>query len=403
MAYSFLWNPLLHHSPNWLTPPDLWSTYRAAQYVIWGGEGQIYNNPAPFQTFPGIAIVLAPIAKLAGLWHLSEGFPVALARPTAWWLLDPVQLALGATLLFPLDSIARRLAVPSRRRISLLALEAALIWPSVVLWGHPEDAVGLTFALYGVIAVADRRWLRFAGLFALATVMQPLVLLVLPMCLAYVPLKRWLETGTIIVLPTVVTLIAPLTQEWGATSRLLLRQPNYFANNHPTPWAAIAPVIEPARTKLVDILKYVGSPHGHHHAAEVVTKVHTLPVVAAGPGRIVAIVIACALGVAVKRLSPTWPQIVWTAALALSLRCVFEPVMVPYYLLPGLALALLVASSLNTVRFWVVAVTVAACTLLSYRHVGEWQYYATMVATLVLALVASWPGQRTPRFEPSSH
>ena len=403
MAFSFLWNPLLHHSPNWLTPPDLWSTYRAAQYVIWGGEGQIYNNPAPFQTFPGIAIMLAPIAKLAGLWHLSEGFPVALPRPSAWWLLDPVQLALGATLLFPLDSIARRLDVPTRRRIPLLALEAALIWPSVVLWGHPEDAVSLTFALYGVIALAERRWLRFASFFALATVMQPLVLLILPMCLAYVPLKRWLLTGTVIVLPTVVTLIAPLAQEWSATSRLLLRQPNYFANNHPTPWAAIAPVIDPARTKLVDILKYVGSPHGRHHAEEVVMKVHTLPVVAAGPGRIVAIVIACALGVAIKRLSPTWPQMVWAAALALSLRCVFEPVMVPYYLLPGLALALLVASRLNPVRFWVAAVAAVVCTLLSYRHVSEWQYYVTMVTPLALTLIAAWPGQRTLEFATSSN
>ena len=402
MGYSFLWNPIFYHSPNWLTPPDLWRTYRAAQYVIWGGEGQIYNNPAAFQTFPGIAIVLSPIAKLAGMWHLSEGFPVALARPSAWWLLDPVQLSLGALLLFPLDAIARRLAVPSRRRIPLLALEAALIWPSVVFWGHPEDALGLTFALYGVIAVADRRWLRFAGFFALATVMQPLVLLILPICLAYIPLTRWPQAATVIVLPTFVTLIAPLVQEWSATSKLLLRQPNYFANNHPTPWAAIAPVIAPPRTEKLKVLNYVGSPHGHHHVVMIDMKVHSMPVVAAGPGRIVAIVIACALGFAIKRITPTWPQLLWAVALALLLRCIFEPVMVPYYLLPGLALVLLTASQLNTLRFCVVAATVAMCTLLSYRHVSEWQYYVTMVTTIGVALVAAWPGRRDPRFEPSS-
>ncbi|MBU6516045.1 MAG: hypothetical protein KGQ78_09140 [Acidobacteria bacterium] len=161
-------------------------------------------------------------------------------------------------------------------------------------------------------------------------------------------------------------------------------------------------MINPSRTKLVDVLKYVGSPHGHHHAVEVVKRVHTLPVVAAGPGRIVAIVIACALGFAIKRLTPTWPQLLWAVALALLLRCIFEPVMVPYYLLPGLALVLLTASQLNTLRFCVVAATVAMCTLLSYRHVSEWQYYVTMVTTLGVALMAAWPGRRDPRFEPSS-
>lgn len=404
MAFSLWWNPLFYHSPNWVTPADLWNTYRASQYVIWGGEGQIYNNPAAFQTFPGIAILLAPVAKVAGAMHLSESFAVSLPRPSTWWILGPVQLSLGATLLFPLDRWARRLEVPTRRRLGLLALEAALIWPSVALWGHPEDALSLALALYGLLAVLDQRLLRFAVFFALATVVQPLVLLVLPLCLAYVPLRRWPAVAGVVALPSVATLLAPLIQEWGPTSRLLLRQPNYFANNHPTPWASWAPVIDPRHTALVNSLKYVRLPNGHHRAIEVATRVHTLPVVAAGPGRIVAIVIACAIGLAVARRAPTLPQVVWWAALALSLRCVVEPVMVPYYLLPGLALAALVASRSTNIRFFIVIVAAGTCAILSYWHLSEWPYYLSMLIPLGVALGVAWPSARpsAPGAVPSS-
>ncbi|MBW4030214.1 MAG: hypothetical protein HIU57_05995 [Acidobacteria bacterium] len=400
MAFSLFWNPLFYHSPNWVTPADLWNTYRASQYVVWGGEGQIYNSPAAFQTFPGIAILLSPVAKVAGMLHLSESFAITLARPSTWWLLGPVQLALGATLLFPLDQWARRLRVSTHRRIVLLALEAALIWPSVALWGHPEDALSLTLALYGLLAVLEQRWLRFAVFFGLATLMQPLVLLVLPICLAYVPIKRWVSVAGAIALPSALALLAPLVQEWGPTSRLLLRQPNYFANNHPTPWASLAPVIEPRRATIVHALKYVKLPNGHHRAIEVATTAHAMPVVAAGPGRIVAIVIACALGFAVKRLAPTLPQIVWFASLSLSLRCVVEPVMVPYYLLPGLALALLVASATSKVRFTVVAVAAGSCAFASYWHLGEWSYYLLMIVPLALTLYVAWSATSTSSSHP---
>jgi len=397
MSFSLFWNPLFYHSPYWVTPADLWNTFRASQYVIWGGEGQIYNNPAAFQTFPGIAILLSPVAKVAGMLHLSESFAMSLPRPSTWWLLGPVQLALGASLLFPLDKLARRFHVSSRQRIVLLALEATLIWPSVALWGHPEDALGVALALYGLLAVVERRWLRFAVYFGLATLMQPLVLLVFPICLAFVPMRRWVPVSSAIALPSVVALFAPLVQEWGPTSRLLLRQPNYLMNNHPTPWVALAPVIDPERTTVVNTLKSVRLPSGHHRLIEVAEKVHTLPIVAAGPGRIVAIVIACALGFAVKRLAPTLPQVVWFASLSLSLRCAFEPVMVPYYLLPGLALALLVASATSKARFAVVAVAAGVCAYLSYWHLSEWRYYLVVVVPLAVALYVAWPARPSPQ------
>ncbi|MDH2904174.1 MAG: hypothetical protein PXZ08_09540 [Actinomycetota bacterium] len=391
MAFSLLWNRVFYHSSNWITPGDLWSTYRAAQYVTWGGLGQIYNNPAAFQTFPGIAVILSPVAKLAGALNLSEGFPVAVAQPTAWLLLGPVQLALGATLLLPLEQLARRLNVAPRRRLMLLALEAALIWPSVAIWGHPEDALSLTLAVYALLAVADGAWTRVGIYFGLAIVIQPLVVLLVPLTLALVPVRRWPILTVEMLVPSVVLFLPPLVQEWGPTTRILLKQPNFVGPNHPTPWVSLAPVITPAQVKMVPVLKHLKLHGGLHRATEVMVKVHTQPVVAAGPGRIVAVLAACLIGVYIKVRKPSWPKIIWWAALVLSLRCVFEPVMVPYYLLPGLALALVVASRDRLLRFYVVAFAAAVDTWLSYFHVSPWDYYAAMTLPLLVVLAVAYP------------
>jgi hypothetical protein len=359
--------------------------------VTWGGEGQIYNNPAAFQTFPGIAIILAPVAKLAAVLHLSEGFAVALPQPTAWWLLGPFEMALGATLLLPLDKLARGLSVTTRRRFVLLAVETALIWPSVALWGHPEDAFSLALVIYGLLATADGAWLRVGVFFGVAIVVQPLVLLLVPLVVAFVPIKRWPVLAVEMLSPSVLLLLPPLVQEWGPTTRILLKQPNFVGPNHPTPWVSLAPVLDPAHIETVPVLKHVKLANGLHRAIEVMIKVHTLPVVAAGPGRILAVIIACLIGVFVKVRRPSWPRIIWLAALALSVRCVFEPVMVPYYLLPGLALTLMAASMGRVSKFSLVCVAAAVCTWLSYFHFSPWDFYISMTLPLLAALAWSWP------------
>lgn len=391
MTFSLLWEPLVYHSSSWLTPGDLWGTYRASQYVTWGGESQIYNMPASFQTFPGIAVVLAPVAKVAGIFHLSASAGLNLPRPSTWWLLGPIDMALGSTLLFPLDTLAGRLGVASRRRVALLVLETALIWPSVVLWGHPEDALSLALAIYGLLAAADRAWFRVGVFFGCAIAVQPLVLLLVPLALAFIPLRRWLILSVEMLTPSVLLLLAPLIQEWGPTTRILLKQPNFVGPNHPTPWVALAPVIERAHVQTLNALKHVKLSNGHYRAVEVAIKIHTHPVVAAGPGRIVAIVIALLIGALVKVRQPSLAHVTWLAALALSLRCVFEPVMVPYYLLPGLVLLLIAASQGRTIPLIFVGIMVALCTWASYFHLSPWSYYIAIMVPLSLALALSWP------------
>jgi hypothetical protein len=374
-----------------MTPPDLWGTFRASQYVVWGGEGQIYNNQAAFQTFPGIAIILAPIAKISSIFRLSASFPVNLPRPSAWLLLGPTNFILGALLLFPLDRLARRLLITARRRIFFLIVESALIWPSVALWGHPEDALSLALGIYGMLAAFDSAWFRVGAFFGLAIAVQPLILLIVPIALAFVPIRRWPLVTIEAVVPSLVLLLSPLIQEWGPTTQRLLRQPNFVLYNHPTPWISLAPVLTPSHFTTIHSVRYVTLSDGHRQVVEVTKRVFLPAVVSAGPGRIIAVLIACLVGVLAKLLKPSLTQVVWLTALVLSLRCLFEPVMVPYYLLPGLALAVVIVSTSSHSRFTLAVVSASVCTFLSYQHLSPWVYYFAMAFPLLVVLAVSVP------------
>ena len=62
--------------------------------------------------------------------------------------------------------------------------------------------------------------------------------------------------------------------------------------------------------------------------------------VAAGPGRVVALLAACLLGWWARRWRQRPDLLVWAAAIALALRCLTESVMDSYYVWPTLALGL---------------------------------------------------------------
>lgn len=393
LAFAFWWEPVVHNASWWYTPTDLWSTFRSAQYVVWGGEGVIYASHTSLVTFPGISILLAPVAWLSGALHLSESFPVTLSRPTAWFVLGPADLLAGGFLLFPLDALARRLSVGTKRRIALVWLEAALIWPLVAMWGHPEDALALGFAIYGLLAGFDGAWVRVGVYFALAIVMQPLTILVLPIAFAYVPVRRWLPCAGVIALPSALLLLAPLVQEWGPTTYALVKQPNYPNSSHPTPWLTLAPVLRAAKITMAELTKWVTPLHGAPHLTEVRERVFEPSIVSAGPQRMIAVVLACLIGVWVARTKPALAQVVWLAAVALSLRCAFESVMVPYYLVPGLVLALVAIANARLVRVSATVLAVALCTWWSYRYESPWAYYVTVIGLLFVVLALARPAR----------
>jgi len=393
MIFSFLFSPIFLHSSSWITPPDLWGTFRTSQYIVWGAEGQIYNTPAHLQTFPGISVILSPIAWLSDALHLSESFPLNLSQPSAWLLLGPAQYICGGLVLFPLDALMRRLSVSVGRRSLLLFFESALVWPSLALWGHPEDALALALALFGLMAAFDQSWFRIGLYFGLAIVIQPLTLLVLPIALAYVPIARWPVLAGEIALPSFSLLLPPLIQEWGPTTYILLKQPNFPLRNHPTPWMSLSPIVKPGHFAVLNFAKSVALPNGKHVLTEVARRANIAPVVGSGPGRIVSVIAACIIGFIVAKRRPPAAQVLWLTALALSLRCIFEPVMVPYYLLPGLAVVMIVSSQANQVRMIVTIMFAIACAFLSFHYQSPWAYYLTMSGTVGLALFFAKPSK----------
>jgi hypothetical protein len=393
MAHSLFWGPVVNHGSFWTVPSDLWGTFRSAHYVAWGDIGDVYNPSTGLVALPGISVILAPIAFITYHFGLSEAFPYFLPHPTAWLVLGPVEMVLGASVLFPLDDLAALLGLARRQRIALCGLEAAVLWPVVAIWGHPEDPLAMTFALYGLLAVLRGRWRACGWWWGLALVMQPLVVLMLPLIFALTPVRRWWRLGFQSALPACVLVAIPLIQEWANTSRALFQQPNYPTIDHPTPWLALAPVL--SRTHRVTFPRFGRSRvDGHSIFTSHIVSTIAGEVVTAGPGRAISIALCVLIGIWVFRHRPSVPQIIWLAALALSLRCVFESVMDPYYLWPPLAI-ILVLSARNWRRFLIAIVSAALMTVWSYRHTGPWAWWLPIVILLAVALASAFPTKRT--------
>jgi hypothetical protein len=392
MAYTLLWGPLVHHSSYWIAPGDLWGTFRSAHYVAWGDIGDVYAPETGLVTLPGISVILAPIAFVSYHFHLSEAFPFPIAHPTSWLMLGPVEMALGASVLFPLDGLARRLGLAARSRVALCFAEAVVLWPVVAIWGHPEDPLAMTFALYGLLAALSGRWRSCGWWWGLALVTQPLVVLALPLIFAMAPVRRWGRLAVQSALPAVALLAIPLAQEWANTSRALFQQPNYPSIDHPTPWLALAPVLQKAHPT---VLHKFGRGQRLGHLIFTSSNVHTIAgeVVAAGPGRAITIALSGLIAFWAFRHRPSVSQVVWLVALALSLRCVFESVMDPYYLWPPLAIILLL-SARDWRRFLTSTIAAAAMTVWSYRHTGPWLWWLPIVILLAVGLATAFPGDR---------
>jgi hypothetical protein len=373
-AYFLLWGPVVRHERLWQIPGDIWGTYRAAHYVGWGDIADTFNPVTGMVAPPAIAVLLAPVAMLTGALNLPESvYPYFLAKPSSWIFLGSAVLLLGTTTIFAVNRLAVTLMVASRRRLVLCLLVTAPIWLVAVMWGHPEDCVALTLAIYALVRGFREQWRISGWLWGAAIAFQPFVLLMFPMALSVVPAGQRVKTIVRGALPALALLIIPLTTNWPLTSLALFKQPNYPTLDYPTPWMAVAPRLS-ALT--------VGS----------------------GPGRLIAVLVAVGLGIAAYRWHPTWDALIWGCAVALSARCVFESVIVPFYLGPPVILCLVAAATRP--RRWRLAVTFAAglaVLIASYDRTGEWPYWLVMTALLTVALAAAWPGRDriVQRIDPS--
>jgi hypothetical protein len=368
-----IWGPRYYGKTAWALPDDLWGTLIAAQRLLHLDLGALYTSPTQLVSLPGTAVICVPVVALIDAAGLALRAPDAIGPyPGAWLLVGPYQVAISAVVLFAADAIAERLAVTRPRRFLLAAAGATALWSVTIRWGHPEDAVATGLLLYAVLALSDARTSRAAWLAGAAVAVQPLVLLAFPVLVAVVAPRRWPGFLTRAAVPGALLLAAAAAANWTATIHAVTSQPNSPQIDHPTPWIYLAPHLANGQ-------------------------------VAAGPGRIVALLAACGCGLLAGRSwrpreratgaagAGRWrpemlPDLLWWTAVALALRSVFEPVMVAYYLWPPLAVALIIAA-----RTWprLLAAATTAITLTFFSQVqwhNPWGWWSPMITLLGLTL-----------------
>lgn len=365
MAYCLCWAAVVRHHPYWIYPADIWSAYRSAHFIGWGALGSVYAAGTGLVTFPGILLLFTPCALLTGHLGMTESFPYYVPHPTSWLVLGPYEMVLGCSALFATDALAERLGVGRRRRAFLCLAQGVVLWPMLVMWGHPEDAVGTALAVYALVLALDDRWTGAGWLFGAAVATQPLVLLMCPVLLARAGRGRIGGFALRTLAPAAALLATPLVSQFHVTVHALVDQPNFPGIDHATPWTALAPRLG-----------------GHGHGL----------VVAAGPGRLVALALAGALGWWSRQWRQRPAMVVWAAAAGLSLRCLTESVMVAFYIWPTLAVALVVAGRRGWDRLGLALCAAVATTVCAQWHLGELPWWLLVSGGLVVTVLAGAPG-----------
>jgi hypothetical protein len=367
MAYCLVWGSALNHSPGWRISGDIWGTFRSAQFIGWGDLGNVYGDQTGLVTLPGILLLFAPIAMLASVLHMTESFPMTLPHPTAWLILGPYEILISCAALFACDALAERLGVGRGRRGLLCIAEGVVLWNVSVVWGHPEDAVALALALYAVVLALDGRWRGAGWLFGAAIATQPVVVLMLPVMLAMAGKRRVIPLLLRALLPPLFLLATPLVAEFHVTVHSLVDQPNFPNLDHRTPWTSLAPRLG-----------------GSGQAVSV----------AAGPGRLVAVALACAVGWWSRRWRHRPDMILLAVATTLALRCFTESVMVSFYVWPVLAVGLVVAARRSRWQLACGVIAAVGITLCSDLHLGEWLWWGLVTGGIVGVLLSGIPSRR---------
>ena len=360
LVYFFLWYPVFHHVGFWNTPGDIWLTYQVAGRVAHGHLGSVYvRYPDNFLTFPGIVFALAPVAALTSAAHLVADVAPShvVAEPGAWALLAPYILLLSSIAVVACDAVAERLGVPTGRRLLLAAGEIVALWGVTVVWGHPEDAMATGLALYALLLGVDDRWRGAGWLFGVAVALQPLVIVTLPLLVVMAGMARVRALLLRAVVVPVLVLLGPVVANFHLTVKTLVQQPGYPNADHATPWTALAPTLFGRGNGLA---------------------------VAAGPGRLVLILLACGVAWWSRRWRDRPEMLVWTFAALLALRPLTESVMLPYYLYPAVAVGLAAATRAVPWRF---AAALAVAVFVTVSSQWHWSWAAWWVLNLAGTVV----------------
>ena len=367
LAAFFVWVLVIDQAAygSWRAPVDVWSAAQGAQFDAHGWFDGIYRA-MQVPEFPLWPLVLAPVRALCGLLGLSGGYNWyewvygAPNHPTAWLVYGPVSVLGAGLVLFAGDSLAGALGVTNRRRVMLIAGLALLVLYDVVYYGHPEDLLATALLLYALGALHDGRPGLAGWLAGAAVSTNPVVVLALPVLLAQLSSRTWRRFGLRLFALPVLVLAPPFMTDPRATWNALGLQPN-FTNIHPTP--------------LVDLARHVGA-----------------GVVYAGPVRLVAVVIVMVGAFILARRRSTLQWALFVCGVALLARQLIEPVMVPYYLVPGIA-ALSVVMLARRTTPWALTGVVGAVAAVgaASQSISPWPYLLLVAATSAVCVWGAWP------------
>lgn len=387
----FGWDPLIGDPGHWFTGGDLWGIFRAAHYVGWGSLSGVYAPGNGVVSFPGMPVLLAPVAMLSGSLHLTESYgPFTLARPTAALLLAPVEMLAAATVVFAADALAATLGTTRRNRVALCWLVGLMASPVAAVWGHAEDMLAVTFALYALGALFDGRWARSGWLIGFGVAVQPLVLLLVPLFIGASPAGQRLRTAVRSVLVSAFLVGVAFAGEASDTWRSIVVQPTPPSVNHATPWISLAPVVSRSTVQRVQF----GVPRtglGHTAFTVATSGLRSAAEVSGGPGRMIDVALAVLVGVFLWRRPQTPIRVGWLAAAVLVSRCFFEAVMTPYYVVPPLILALLLVSVRGGRRLAAASVLAAGMCVYAYFHLAPWVWWSPIVVGLAAVLALGYP------------
>jgi hypothetical protein len=401
MAFMLWWPVLFQHRHGWDTGGDLWGIFRAAHYIGWGFLGGVYDPSTGVNSPPGLELLLAPVAMLSGHLGLTESFPpFFVPYPSAALLLQPIELLLTSTVLFAVDALAERLGVARGRRIALCVVTAVLAWPTVALWGHAEDCLALALAIYALIAGVNGKWKSCGWLFGFALVTQPLVVMMLPLVVAASPSGQRVWTAVRSIALTAVLVGVAFASNAADAYRALVLQPTPPSINHSTPWVSLAPSVSNVAPQAVNQASFTYRGGKFMSGRPTPAHFHAVAVVSGGSGRAIEAVLALLVGLYVWRRPQPPDRFIWFAAACLGMRCMFEAVMLPYYLAPPLILALAITSRQGGRRFWPAVVLGFEVTVFAYHHLSPWAWWLPVVAGTVAILALGYPNGKPDRFNP---
>ncbi len=402
LAYVFRWGSVVRHTPSlWITPVDLAGIFRASSALAQGHFNAIYQSSSGFLALPGFLIVLAPLGALSNVFHTTfveitknhhlVTHPQYLISHTAhiwdsgtitsgahranvysvqpqWFAyVAPYVMVLSCSALFACDALAERLQVSRTRRAVLSVAEAVVLWPVIVFWGHPEDALAVALLVYSLWFALDERFGWAGWLFGAAVAVQPLVIVVFPIILVIGGRTKVLGLILRGVIPAAAVTAGPLVAEFHATLHDVVSQPALpdLKGNHQTPWTFLAPKL---------------GGRGSSTA------------VGGGPTRVIALVAAAALGWWARRWREKPEMLVWAAAVALALRSYTESVMTAYYVWPAVAVGLVVAARGSRLRFGLSIALAIVVTIIAQWQLELFQWWLIDVVGATAVLVAAaWP------------